>query len=373
MIETKSKILQNALAFADQHKSKYTGFIHYKNDREPTRDVVPIIENMLYGVALVSTLSKEQAEAGLAHIERLFHFSTEHGFCGYIHDFPNVYEDKTNVFVLLILSYFLKQFSKVIPSSNRIKIEQKRDELVSIIKKRELNPIDQYIFDTACFKLEIVDYIPKSLPEYETLVLCKLLRGERVELPWHKDLRVYTGPLIDTFYSKQTVQPSLFSQLAEEDGVHVSALYASLLPKNSFSELISFPQYDRKDLFINHHDEHLSIHFDNHSIVAQGLFDLQVCEDHITVLLDEFEEISFYLSDSDGCKVLIDEETATAFYPNQTIKVQAENKTLTLSFTCGKHPFVGHVMKGNRTNQLLDTNRNFAIYDHKIHLRRTFS
>ncbi|MCH9621428.1 MAG: hypothetical protein S4CHLAM20_08480 [Chlamydiia bacterium] len=370
MIETKSKVLQNALEFCENHKSKYTGCIHFKNDREDTRDVIPIFENILYGMSLVSTLSKEKAEKGLAFIERLFHFSTENGFCGYVHDFPQVYQDKPNVWILLSLSYFLKHFSKVIPSSSRVKIESKRDELISIIQKRELKFIDQYVFETAMFKKPL-DFEPTSLSDYETLILCKLLREEDVTLPWHRELDVYTGSLPETYYEKHLPKSSLFSQLAIEQGVHISALYTALLPKNTYQDLISYPSFERDDLFVNHQEDLLSIHFDKHSIVAQGSFDLKVDGDHIDIFLDEFEEISFYFSDYLNSKVLIEDQKATAFYPQDKLTLQTEKKTLTLSFNCKKHSFMGHIMKGNRENQLIDCNQNFALFDHKIHLRTT--
>jgi hypothetical protein len=367
-----AKILNNALSFCDERKSKYTGCIHFKNDREDTRDVIPILENILFGISMVTTFSKEKAEKGIAHIERMFHFFTEHGFVGCMHDFPHVYSDRPNVWICLALSHFLENFSKVIPSSNRTKIEVVKNKLISILQTRKLGVIDQYIFDTALFKTERSEFEPKTLSEYETLVLCKLMMKEQVTLPWHKALGAYIGPLEGVSYKAFDRTPSLFTQLATNSGVHVSALFAALLPKKGVDDLISYPTFDRDDLFVNHGGDDLSIHFDNHTLTGKGSFDIVVEGDHIDIILDDFEEeIPFYLSDHGSSSLYIDDIRATAFYPKDTITLTTDNKSLTMKFTCKDHNFMGHIMKGNRPNQLLDCDRNFSLYDHKLLLRKT--
>ena len=95
MIE--SKILSNVSKFADRYKSIYTGCIHYKSEKEETRDVIPLIENILFGISLVTTYSLEKAEAGFAFIDRLFKFYTSNGFPGAMHEFPNVYSERSNI------------------------------------------------------------------------------------------------------------------------------------------------------------------------------------------------------------------------------------------------------------------------------------
>lgn len=365
-------ILNYALEFAEERKSKYTGCIHFKNDREETRDVIPLVENVLYAIAMVASLSKEKAEKGLSFLERLFHFSTEDGFVGCMHDFPQVYRDRPNAWIALSLSFFLKNYSKVIPKAARELIEAQKEKLFDILTKRELKEIDQYIFDTARFKSEREDFDPSNLEELEILTLCKLLMEEEVTLPWHRELGCYAGPLEGVYYTKHQPQPSLISQLATGGQKHVSALYAALLPKKGLDKLIYYPTCERDDLFVGLDGKRLSIHFDDHSMVATGDLDVQVEDDHIQIIInDEFEEVAFYLSNPEKCQILVEEERATAFYPNQTLTLATENKQLTLSFLTKNQHFMGHLMRGNRETQLLDCEQSFTQFDHKILIRQT--
>lgn len=370
-----SKILESALAFADEHKSIYTGCIHYKNEKEETRDVIPLVENVLYAVVLVTTFSKEKAEKGLAFLERLFHFCTEHGFVNYIHDFPHVYNDHANVDICLILSYFLKNYGKVIPSSYREKIEEIREKLVSILdareKERPLKKMDSFVFKAALFKNS--ECTVESLPEYERWLLCKLLMGEKVTLAYHKSLNVFTGPLLESYYKGYYPTESLISQIAKGGTIHVSALFAALLPKSGGADLITYEKEEREDLFVNHRDDELAIYFGKHSLVAKGPLDVFVTGDHIEILVDQFEEIAFFFTDYLGSKVLVGSEKATAFYPEDTLMLVTQEKSIRVKFTSKSGRFMGHIMKGNRHNQILDLSKNFALYDHKILLKATHS
>ena len=363
-----NKLLENALLFAESRKSIYTGCLHYKNDKEETREVIPLLENVLYAVALVSTLSKEKAEKGLAFFERLSHFCTEDGFVAFVHDFPTVYHDRTNALICLTLTYFLQQFGKLIPSGSREKIASIREKLVGVLQKRPLKQWDAFIFQAALGKR--VEIEPKTLPEFEIFLLCRLLLGEKVELPWHKELGVYVGPLAEMYYKETIPAPNLVSQLATAGAPHSSALHGVLLAKLSIADLISYPSFDREDLLVHQDGEHLAVYFGKHSLVAKGEIEVEQQGDHLHLVAGSFEELDFYFSDKEGSKVLVGGAKATAFYPQDTIELCTEEKKVTLNFS-SKTPFVGHIMKGNRSNQLENVERNFALFDHKILLKET--
>ncbi|MCH9811812.1 hypothetical protein K0U07_03500 [bacterium] len=362
-----NKILENALLFAEERKSIYTGCLHYKNDKEETRDVIPLYENVLYAVALVSTLSKEKAEKGLLFLERLFHFCTDNGFVSYFHDFPIVYQDRTNALICLTLTYFLEQFGRLIPKASRLKVEKVQSKLVAVLEKRPLKEWDTFIFSAALGKK--VEMEPKTLPEFEIYILCMLLLGEKIELPWHKELGVYAGPLTDTYYKEQFSMPSIVSQLVTKGAPHSSALRATLLAKLPVEDLISFPAFDREDLLIHQDGDLLAIYFGKHSFVAKGELEVVEKGDHLDIFAGDFEELDFFFSDYLESKVLVEGEKATAFYPKDRIELITEEKTLSICFSA-KTPFVGHIMKGNRLNQLENVERNFALFDHKITLKK---
>lgn len=358
--------VQNALAFSEEHLSKYTGCIHYKSQREMTRDVIPMVENILYGAALVTTFSKEKAEKGLAFLERIFHFCTNEGFGSYLHDFPNVYNHHANVNICLALAFFLRNYGRFIPASSKSKIEKVLDQLKTVLESSSLNEIDTFIFESACFKTPLRCIEAKTQPEYEKLILCKLFLGQEVCLNWHRGLNVYTGPLAETYYIGHDPTESLISLLATGKGAAESSLFAALLPKTGISELITFKTFDREDLVVNHRDNLLSIHFGQHSFIAKGEIDVKVTNDHIDIMVDEFEEMEFFFTDTKGSKILVDGEKATAFYPEDIITLITPDKQITVKFISNKIRFIGHIMKGNRHNQILDCEKNFALFDHMI-------
>ncbi len=363
---TDLSLVLNALAFSEEHLSKYTGCIHYKSQKEMTRDVIPMVENILYGAALVTTFSKEKAEKGLAFLERLFHFCTDHGFGSYLHDFPNVYNNHANITICLALAFFLKNYGRFIPASSKSKIEKVLDLLKNILSKSSLNEIDTFVFESACFKTPSTPIQAKTLPEYEKIILCKLFLGEEVCLDWHRALNVYTGPLAETFYNGHDPTDSLISLLATGKGAAESSLFAALLPKTGVQELITYKACEREDLVINHRDNLLSIHFGEHSFIAKGEIDLNITNDHIDIVLDEFEEIEFFFTDDNGSKILVDGQKATAFYPEDILTLMTPNKQITVKFISKKIRFIGQIMKGNRYNQILDCEKNFSLFDHMI-------
>ena len=367
MIET--KILSNVTKFADKYKSIYTGCIHYKSEQEETRDVIPITENILYAISLVTTFSLEKAEAGFAFLERLFKFYTKDGFPGGVHEFPNVYSDRPNVEICLALTFFLKNHSKVVPKAQKLMIETIRSNLLSILSQRSLKPVDNYIYQTCLLnegrgKIEI-----STFAEYEKVILCKLLMGEKVTLPWHKTLDVYTGPLLGTYYRAQNPLSSLFSQLIHMEGDNNQCLFAALLPKTGWQELLAFEKMEVESVFINHQGSFLSVHFDRHSLIAQGNFDVKLDGDRIDITLDPFEEIDFFLTDCGWNSISIDGVAATAFYPEDKVILTTENRTLVICFHCNHHRFFGHIMKGNRPNQIVDVSGDFTLFDYRIHLK----
>jgi hypothetical protein len=365
-----SKISLDAMDFANKHLSIYTGCIHYKSKREITRDLIPLTENILYAIALVTTLSKEKAEKGLAFLDRMFQFLTKNGFPSYLHDFPHVYNDRANVDICLALSFFLENYSKVIPLSSRKKIVEVKENLIAILKDRPLKGMDAYVFSIALFEKDSKQIAIGSLEEYERLVLCKLLSNQKVIFPWHKALKVYTGPLDGVYYEGSFPCDNLFSFLIEGKGEDKIALFTSFLPKNSWQQLIECETYEREDLFVNHQKDYLSVHFEEHSFFAKGEVDVKVKGDHMDIILDDFEEFEFFFSDFKGSKILVEGQKATGFYPENTLSFITNTKQLTVCFIA-KGNFFGHIMKGNRSNQLIDGNKNFALFDHKILLRKT--
>ena len=230
-VENEINLVSLALNFADKHKSKYTGFIHYKNQKEQTRDVVGFVENVFYGICLVKSLSKEKAEHGFYFLERIFAFFTKDGFPLSLHDFPNVYSDRANVDIFLALSFFLKDYAQIIPKKHLEKIDNIHERLGVILKQRLLKGLDLYVYETALFKHPKAAIECSSLLDFERIFLCDLLLGKKVTIPWHEKLGVYIGPLKETYYNKYECLDSLFSLLVFGKKEAKIALYGALLPK----------------------------------------------------------------------------------------------------------------------------------------------
>ena len=364
-------ILNQAKTFIEKHKSIYTGFIHYKSNKERSRDLVPLVENVLYAIARFSTLSKDEAEKGLQLLERLFHFYTENGFPAYIHDYPNVYNDRANVDIFLALSFFLKDYEKVIPREKKNKIQRIHTLLFQVLQSRPLKPVDAYVFAAALFQSNRAEIEMKTLSDYERVVLCKLLMNESVTIPWNHHLKIYTGPLEDRYYEDHKGEDNLFSVLEGEESNHNSCLYTLLVMRRDLKSLISYQKSDRNDIFVNHSGEHLAIHFDEHSIVAQGQFDVALDGDCISIYLDSFDEIDFFFSANDGSEIFVGDKKVTVFNCEDELLLSTANSSFFLKFISTKHPFIGHIMKGNRKNQISNTTIDCILYDHRIQVRKT--
>jgi hypothetical protein len=233
----------------------------------------------------------------------------------------------------------------VVPKVHKLMIEGIKDQLLEILSKRELKPLDRYLFETCCLKSDRKEIEISTFFEYEKVVLCRLLMGEKVVLSWHKTLDVYTGPLLETYYKEGNPLSSLFTELIHGTGESHMSLFAALLPKKGWQKWLFFEEMEREDLYINHRAPFLSIHFEGASFVGQGNFTVTVCDDEVTIALDPFE--------------------ATVFYPEERVFLKSEKKTIILRFISQKEGFIGHIMRGNRLNQI---SKKPILFDHRIHL-----
>lgn len=364
-----AQIISCGLNFAQRHVSKYTGFIHYKSRKEQTRDLIPITENILYAICLIKSLSREKAEKGFSQLERLFAFCTENGFVSNLHEYPAVFHDSTNVNVFIALHFFIEEFYSLIPKSVSIKIMEIKDHLQKVLENRELKGLDKKLFEAVLSNAFDDDEAYTSVHDVDRVLLVKLLLGESLDLSFHKPLNAYIGPLQDTYYDGESMTTTLSMFLSNPTDEDKVSLYAALLPKKFDWDKISYPIFDRDDLYVNNQDGLLSIHFDNSSIWAKGKYEVFVDGDHIEISTEAFEECAFFFSINKDNTILVEDSFATNFASTDTLTFNTKEKSLKVTFKCDQHDFTGILMRGNRDNQLIET-RDFVFFDHKIFLRK---
>lgn len=124
-----------------------------------------------------------------------------------------------------------------------------------------------------------------------------------------------------------------------------------------------------------------------HSLVCQGgtcpSINYTLTENQVDLLFsfsdpadvdsnEKNQEISFYINEEFGTRILVEGTSATTFRLGDQIVISAAGIRIGLTFHLheGSGEFVGHIMKSNRPSQLsLSGVHRFAVYDWQIFLR----
>ena len=107
---------EEILALGKKMYSEQTGFIHlyYLDPLAKRQDTIPVVENLLYALALLRTRTSEQMLEGKDLLSKLLPYQSEEGnFPIYLHDYPNCKELFAAAKALPPLYWILKEFGTV--------------------------------------------------------------------------------------------------------------------------------------------------------------------------------------------------------------------------------------------------------------------
>ncbi len=410
------KLIELALAAGRKRQSPQTGLIHhfYHSQEDEPHRTIPLVENLLFSLALFRSRTVENVEEGKSLLERLLHFQAPEGnFPLYLHDYPECRDRYLGVHLLLPFYWIAAQFHHVLGSGLKKKLEDGQKRLLDYCQKLELPPAHAIKVAAASQKPLQVDLetyfsqapaqMADALPALQ--ILAPQLFFTHLEKQWNRKLLAYVGPAWCEWQEGSQPQVTLydlymgllsgqFSARALQD--QIVHLQAALI--QPFEE--TFPAADPADFAIATiaQEEEWPRATDRsfhrlraawgspqqlHTFSCQG-GNIVACQHEPGKMVctlgapppdgerEKCREVAFYLNCEAARKILVGSRPATTFYLGDEIFIQSDSIILKISFKLleGSGDFVGHIMRGNRPSQLAlkGANRNQA-YDWQIFLR----
>lgn len=392
-IERDEKLLrlhQMALAEGRRLQSAETGFVHIK-------DTIPILQNMLFALALLRSKTADAASEAKELLGRLLHFQAENGnFPTYLHQYPSTNDFFFAAELLAPLHWILRDFGSVL-GAQKEGIEACLGRIKKHLNSQEVAPqgAQRVKIEAINGSLKQESFkSPELLGEY--LIACQLAGEALPATPWDSTACAYNGEaaqekqmgfepevtLYDLFMAYRT--GTFSSRVLKSDPIH---LYASLIrpvkgqaPPSPQEELTCHESVPENRLRWYHRFKKVWGTPDRtHTFVCQGgnISDWSFEGDHFHFVLgdpiendhrDHQREISFFL-DRQPMRPLVGGAEATTFRPDDEVKLILEGKEITLKFSIveGEGEFMGHIMRGNRPSQIAP--ERFEAYDWQIFLR----
>lgn len=134
------QLLELALSYGRKHKSSQTGYLHYcygMHDQEPHLPI-PIVENLLYALALLRSRTIENVNEAKGVLEGLLYFQNKResdlsfgNFPIYLHDFPVCKDRFTGAQAAVAIYWILKLFHQVLGQELNARLE---DSLLHLLK-----------------------------------------------------------------------------------------------------------------------------------------------------------------------------------------------------------------------------------------------
>ncbi len=251
-----SKVLGEwALAAGRLLQSKQTGYVHaYYEDSQQEIHTIPLVENVLFALALLRSRLVEQVQEaklilkGLLAFQNLYQNDSYGNFPVYLHEYPVCKDPATGLHLLAPFYWILKQFGHVLGADLKIQLEQAvRLILNQSLLIHQIKPFPyslavrlaaaQFAFGSLWENLEWQQQGKKQLEGelasrqlegwYTTAHLGDLLVGlqmvypslknspwqdlwHRMEQTWHVQTGCYIGPCVREWQGREEPRPNLY-------------------------------------------------------------------------------------------------------------------------------------------------------------------
>jgi len=349
-------LVQLAINAGRKRLSRQTGFVHhcYENPAAHT-ETIPFFENAAFAYALLQSRLSEQMLEGIALLERLLKFEVEGEFPVYLHEYPLCRHPYFFTQLKPIFQGVLRGFAQVLSKELRATIRRILEQ------EREVAPLKPST-SPAVLAAQLLRHHVETPEEY-------LEKLEEAEKLWHPTLKLYLGPqrqerrepevtLLDLLMGQRY---GAYSTRAVQD--HPVHLLAALVPQQKPVEILSSATHCKtsQGLFWG----------DGESLVSFEMWENGVAT--LPELLpgerDSGIELSFYCNQRAERQILVDEKKSTTFQLGQKIEIISADQRVTLIFSLeeGEGQFFGHIVHGNRPNQIGASK--FEAYDWRIALR----
>lgn len=337
-----------------KRQSAKTGFVHYHPSDE-SRETIPVFENFCFAIALFRQKTIESVLEGKEMISRLLAFQGEDGnFPVFLHEYPKCWDFHLGKKIAFILAQVLKNFSTVLDSAFKEKLETALKKIAPLP-----NVLNQNWFEKIVFEQKTAN--ETSFP-----------------IPYDRNLRAFLGD-----HSAQEMgEPKPLAieyVLAEKEGFskrllrdHIHQLHSAILfPFSSSMESC------QKVHVQNHFSKILWEGETLHSLLApKG----EMRDGEIIFTLSNIPEMErgdlfevlIFTDISKETQVLINDQRGTVFFLGDRISVCTPKLTINLTFALeeGTGDFCGSISRANRPGQCACKGDNeYEAYDWQIGLR----
>lgn len=399
MNEDKFKqVVDMAIACGRKRLSQQTGYIHhcYHAVEDETHYPIPLIENALFGLALLRSKTMDNMNEGKAILERLIPFQISDGnFPIYLHDYPVAKDRFLGVHLLPIFYWILKQFGSILGSELKQKLERSNQLLLDYCLKtqKEINPPPHIAIKIAAVAKaygrpegdELLKIVKKPDAWWSPVYLGEYLSALQIVYPslknspwndfwghleqtWHRPSGAFVGPAHKEsqygYEPQSTLYDLYMGALSEQFSSRAlldqpAHLYGALIQptedrirgnehKYAFS-YVSFDEPPLPNVAKLYHP--LKIVWGNlkrcHSFVMQGGNFAQLQSSHqdnvLEFLMDlgpmvniedreSSREVSFYFDVADGTHISVDGEASNTFKLGQVIRIAYGGVDLKIQF-----------------------------------------
>lgn len=292
MNEMTRLLIEMAVKSGRKRQSQQTGYLHYcyQAMEEEQHDPIPLVENMLFALALLRSRTTENILEAKALIENLLHFQIQSGpnagnFPKYLHEYPACKQRLLGANALPPLYWSLKLFHQVLGNELKNRLETSLKALVnySLTSLKEkpapyqvtmkiaaaakiagqlLNESaiesagDHLLTELSAVKYPEAWFSPNSMADILTALQMLYPSIQQspwkdfwayLEKTWHPSTDGYIGPAINDFQLGYQPQPTLYD------------LYMSYFSKTLPKRLLGDHLYHLHACLIQPTEEHLSL------------------------------------------------------------------------------------------------------------------
>lgn len=382
-----------------RQRNEYALRVFQKHFQEETRlihfgPVAPILENVLYALALFRKKEQKTMLEGKDLLLRMIAYQSEKGFFpDAIHLFShNHYSWKKNILIASTILLVLQEFDRVIDKVSKEKIKYALDRLLLALNPIELDPILSFLFQqlsdqkgpydlkvTKADDLTLLIVAMNFIRDELTLEAVKSLVEENVG----EGLSFYQGPFegikqIQGYPAKSILEIALTLEedLKEEPGIEDRVWMESVLAKDwSFlrgkADLVRHKSpFEKTDLFTRAFLDlekgctatlyaGKNVVFDSkrgvYTITLEGQYD------------EDQHEIALYLSLDPAISIDLNGVKSSIFRPLEVVSIHAPKKKIDLAFLVseGEGKFIGHISLDSKPFEV----EKGGMYDRKISIR----
>lgn len=194
-MEIMRQLIDMAVSSGRKRQSSQTGFVHhfYHQQEEDVHLTIPLIENFLFALALLKTRTIENITEAKSIVERLLHFQNKEiggiafgNFPIYIHEFPVCNDRFTGLQIGVIIYWTLKQFSSVLGSDLKKRLEETLTFILQHAIKTHSEKAATYpnAIKIACLLSAAGDILQRQDFVKEGVLQLEKLRGESDRIEW---------------------------------------------------------------------------------------------------------------------------------------------------------------------------------------------